>query len=618
MPRRASLLAIAATATAIGVLAALAVPATASTPTSSGTVTPPASGQSATYTWTGTLPGGANPNSDCSQSVSDTLNDHHTVTLSVPSGFYTSHKLIATFTITPTVDDAILTLEQGAAVLGSSDNGGNGAPESFILTKPVSATYDAVACTYTGVPEGYTGTLTLQTDPTGALAGGTATNLTPASYQNYVAPAGLGDSAGEPSIGVDWKTNAANGGTTMFQSDTQALKVAFDGTGSGANAAWNDVSAPNAVTSLDPILYTDSVNGRTFTSQLTGVDSLSAYTDDDGATWTPSQGGGIPSGVDHQSLGAGPYPAGSLVHSLVSYPNAVYYCSQDIAAAFCARSDHGGLTFGAGVPIYNLTQCGGLHGHVKVSPDGTVYVPNKSCGGQQGVAVSSDAGLTWTVHAIANSTPGNTDPSIGVGSNNTVYEGFVNGDGLPEITASSNHGATFSQPVNVGAVLGIKNAVFPEVVAGDGNRAAFAFLGTTTPGDSGASTFGQSADGTTYTGGEWHLYIATTADGGQTWQTVDATPTDPVQRGSICTAGTTCGADRNLLDFNDITIDKYGHVEVAYADGCTGACVTSTKVADNTHTAKATIARQYAGTGLLAAYDPTAPVTTKGHGKKKK
>ncbi|MDQ1717531.1 MAG: hypothetical protein QOE89_1484, partial [Pseudonocardiales bacterium] len=31
----------------------------------------------------------------------------------------------------------------------------------------------------------------------------------------------------------------------------------------------------------------------------------------------------------------------------------------------------------------------------------------------------------------------------------------------------------------------------------------------------------------------------------------------------------------------------------------------------------ATIARQYAGTGLLAAYDPTAPVTTKGHGKKK-
>ena len=614
MRRRAISLAASA---ALGLAAIVAVPAIASTPADSGTVSPPASGQSATYSWTGTLPGGANPNSDCSQSVSDSLNDHHTVTFAIPSGFYTSHTMVASFTITPTppVDDVILTMERGGTVLGSSDNGGNGSPETFILNNPSAASYDAIACTYSGAPEGYTGTLTVQTDPTGAIPSGTATNLTPAGYQNYAAPNGLGDSAGEPSIGADWKTNTANGGTAMFQSDTQTLKVAFDGTGSAANATWTDVSAPNAVTSLDPILYTDSGNGRTFVSQLTGADSLAAYTDDDGTTWTPSQGGGIPSGVDHQSLGAGPYPAGSLVHGLTSYPNAVYYCSQDIATAFCARSDTGGLTFGAGVPIYNLTQCGGLHGHVKVSPDGTVYVPNKSCGGSQGVAVSSDAGVTWTVHTVAGSTPGDSDPSVGVAADNSVYEGFVNGDGKPEIARSTDHGQTFSKPLNVGAALGIQNAVFPEVVAGDGNRAAFAFLGTTTPGDFNSATFGESADGKTYTGGTWDLYIATTTDGGQSWQTVDATPNDPVQRGSICTSGTTCGSNRNLLDFNDITMDKFGHVLAAYADGCTGACVTSTNVADNPHTAKATIARQYAGTGLLAAYDPVV-VAPKVHQKK--
>lgn len=617
MRRRAALLAPAVT---FGLVAALAVPAMASTPADSGTISPPASGQSASYSWTGTLPGGANPNSDCSQSVSDSLNDHHTVTFAIPSDFYTSHTMTAAFTITPTpaVDDVILTVERGGAVLGSSDTGSNGAPETFILTNPTSATYDALACTFSGAPEGYTGTLTVQTDPTGAIAGGTATNVTAASYQNYAAPGGLGDSAGEPSIGVDWKTNAATGGTAMFQADTQTLKVAFNGTGSGAAATWADVSAPNAVTSLDPILFTDSGNGRTFVSQLTGVDSLSAFTDDDGATWTPSQGGGIPSGVDHQTLGAGPYPAGSLAQPLTSYPNAVYYCSQDVATAFCARSDDGGLTFGAGVPIYNMTQCGGLHGHVKVSPDGTVYVPNKSCNGGQGVAVSTDAGLTWTVRTIPTSSPGDSDPSIGVAADNSIYEGFVNGDGKPEITRSTDHGQTFSKPVNVGAALGIQNAVFPEVVAGDGNRAAFAFLGTTTSGDYNNATFGESADGTTYTGGTWHLYIATSADGGQTWQTVDATPNDPVQRGSICTSGTTCGSNRNLLDFNDITMDKFGHVLAAYADGCTGACVTSTAVADNTHTAKATIARQYSGTGLLSTYDPPAAATTgKGHPKKK-
>ena len=67
-----------------------------------------------------------------------------------------------------------------------------------------------------------------------------------------------------------------------------------------------------------------------------------------------------------------------------------------------------------------------------------------------------------------------------------------------------------------------------------------------------------------------------TYDGGKTWVTSDATPNDPVQRGSICTGGTTCGDDRNLLDFIDVTIDNHGRVEVGYADGCTGACVTDT------------------------------------------
>ena len=52
------------------------------------------------------------------------------------------------------------------------------------------------------------------------------------------------------------------------------------------------------------------------------------------------------------------------------------------------------MTFGPAVPIYT-DQCGGLHGHVKVAPDGTVYVPNRGCGGTQGGVVSEDNGITW-------------------------------------------------------------------------------------------------------------------------------------------------------------------------------------------------------------------------------
>ena len=92
--------------------------------------------------------------------------------------------------------------------------------------------------------------------------------------------------------------------------------------------------------------------------------------------------------------------------------------------------------------------------------------------------------------------------------------------------------------------------------------------------------------------------------------TVDATPNDPVQRGTICTGGTTCGDDRNLLDFMDATVDAQGRVLVGYADGCTGACASGG--AEN-YDALATIARQSSGSTLLGAYD--AVVTGK-HVKK--
>ena len=59
----------------------------------------------------------------------------------------------------------------------------------------------------------------------------------------------------------------------------------------------------------------------------------------------------------------------------------------------------------------------------------------------------------------------------------------------------------------------------------------------------------------------------------------------------------------------DDTADRgsRAHTDQAYADGCSGACVTSTRVADNTHTAKATIARQSGGRRLFSAFDTVEP-----------
>ncbi|MGZ6752910.1 MAG: sialidase family protein, partial [Nocardioides sp.] len=308
--------------------------------------------------------------------------------------------------------------------------------------------------------------------------------------------------------------------------------------------------------------------------------------------WQPSQGGGIPSGVDHQTIGGGPQPKGVSNLPTTSYKHAVYYCSQDIAAAFCAASMDGGQTFGAGVPTYDMTRCGGIHGHVKVAPDGTAFLPNKSCGANQAVVVSTDGGQSWAIRPVPGSTPGDSDPSVGVSHDGTVYFGYVGADGKPAVAVSHDRGNHWHHRQTVGTEYHLKNAVFPTVVAGGDKRAAFAYLGTPTGGDyQNAKTFK----------GVWHLYVTYTYDGGKTWVTSDATPHDPVQRGSICTAGTTCGADRNLLDFIDVTIDKHGRVLVGYADGCIKACVTDPS--KNGHDAYTTIARQSSGKTLFAKYD---------------
>ena len=445
------------------------------------------------------------------------------------------------------------------------------------------------------------------------------------NYQSPLAP----PSSNEPSIGVDWST-----GAVMYQAAQKTDKVIFDDSTTPATATWTDVTNPTAVTTLDPILFTDKDTNRTFESQLLVACSDMGYSDNDGGLWVQSQGCGLHGAEDHQTVGGGPFHAPVPTPPAPAYPHAVYYCSQDFAngtAAFCSLSADGGITFGQPAVVYNFQTCGGLHGHLRVSPDGTAYLPNQGCftdssivdpkGDQfskQSVAVSSDDGATWTVLPIPDSRATYySDPSVAAGSGNTVYFGYENGGtdgaghtvpsaggGHPMVAVSQSHGTTWSPSIDVGQTLtlpngtttplGIQNTAFPDVIAGDDNRAAFAFLGSKTGGDYQASTFT----------GTWDLYVSMTYDGGATWTTVDATPGNPVQRGCIWLQGGSSPC-RNMLDFNDLTVDKAGRVLAAYTKGCTGACTTD-PAATNPHSAIPYIARQSDGIGLFA--NPGTPI----------
>lgn len=458
------------------------------------------------------------------------------------------------------------------------------------------------------------------------------------AYRSYA----VGFNSGEPSIGYDLLRDAA-----IVTAGTTTARMRWDAKDNLIES--KDVSDPNTVTSLDPIGFTDQKTNRSFSSQLLLGCSQLSFSDNGGDTWTPSTGCGPGTAVDHQTLGSGPYrkEGAPPTAGLTGYPDAVYYCAQNGFSGTCARSDDGGLTFPFSSPAYNVPSvttggqpdpqggaCSAIHGHLRVAPDGVVYLPNKGCGGTPtannltnseffggapALVVSEDHGTTWDVRKVPGANnPEQGDPSVAFDKAGTVYFGW--GDGInpsetqlttvtkPKVAVSKDRGKTFSKPVDVGASLGINNALFAEMTAGDPGRAAFAFLGTTSKGDTQHNGFV----------GEWHLYVATTLDGGKTWKTVDTTPKDPVQRGCISLQGTSnknvadtnlC-SQRNLLDFNDMTVDKAGRVLVSYSDGCVNACVTDTKSGSKGAITK--VLRQTSGPLLYAKAASTTPVTRTG------
>ncbi|HUR15226.1 MAG TPA: sialidase family protein [Mycobacteriales bacterium] len=402
------------------------------------------------------------------------------------------------------------------------------------------------------------------------------------TFTNFAAPGSLPNvnNAGEPTLGVNGKT-----GAMMYQAYASTYKVTVNAAGV---PSWTNVTPLQHVFNIDPILATDRTTGRTFAGGLAGECSALNYSDNDGASWTP-MGNACAGVLDHESIGSGPWKGAAPLGS--TYSRAVYYCAQNGNDA-CATSSNGGLTFGA--PVLVSGACGSLHGHVKVAPDGTAYLPNAHCGGKAGGAITTNNGSTWTSYTIPGSSePANGfDPSVAITPDGTLYESWQGADNHSYVAKSTTRGATWSTPVDVGAGLGVLTSTFQAVVAGDNGRVAVAYLGSTTGGNPFDSKWN----------GVWDLYVSYSYDAGATWTTVKAT-TDPVQRGWMCASGTTCNSGRNLLDFMDANVTTDGRVVVGYADGCIGTCAGSSGTKAQSVDAYSTIAYQSAGKGLFAAFD---------------
>src|SRR6266478_4001229 len=489
--------------------------------------------------------------------------------------------------------------------------------------------YTLVVVPYT--PTGESVHVTIELLPGSGSGGGTGFGgpdpTTPGvpRYQNFYAPSGSSaeTSSGEFNIGFNPHTGrimTMNIGPIWRLTPPELLSPAKP---ECCEALWEDKTNLSTITGLDPILFTDQKTGRTFASNSTvGANAVYGYTDNDGDSWVPFGIAAPNGGADHETIGSGPYPALlSALSTPVNQGEAVYYCSQDIVGpAACYRSDTLGASYGPSVLAYNGQgpgvpggTCGGLHGHIHVAPDGTAWLPVNQCSGLQGGVFSTDGGTTWNTFTVPNaiSQTQGADPSIAIDSDSTIYYSYVNNEPVaagnpPEGHARVVVGHRVGNTVNwtnyfdIGASHGIKNAAEIEAEGGSSGRAAVGFPGTDVAGDYQAISFP----------GKWYAFIATTYDGGVTWTTVNATPNDPVQSMTGIWQQGGSHQDRNLLDFNEITIDDKGRVLYGYSDGCvTPGCIAGT--AANDFVAFMRVARQSGGKSLFASFDTAEPAVPK-------
>jgi len=204
----------------------------ASTPASGSVTVPSATGQSASDSWTGTIPVGTNPTSDCS-GLPSTQVDEHDIQIAVPSGTYSTLNAQFSFSITwtpqtPTEDtaDEILTvIGPDGNEVGSSDGGST--TETVSAMNLGGGTYRVLACGFiNALLQNYSGQLVVTTS---ALEPSLPSAPPQGLQFSASVPADLQRDESEPLITIDKAGNEYTCGPTGFSQAADYAQVSTDG-----------------------------------------------------------------------------------------------------------------------------------------------------------------------------------------------------------------------------------------------------------------------------------------------------------------------------------------------------------------------------------------------------
>ena len=491
-----------------------------------------------------------------------------------------------------------------------ASSGTPGGVEEVVLTRPPAGAYTVVVQPFVVVPGGsYTGFAAIGSAPPdqgsnsyfGPLVTATSTGVptstpAPSTGPFQVSFSYVGRQAAEPTIGVN-RDNIAFFAASTFDFPTSTAPARLAHTlvmrSKDKGASWQAVSPPLVSNlpdseddptfppfSLDPYVYVDAVGanpasrtGRVFSIDLDAACGANAiFSDDEGSTWTqvPLFACNEPAN-DHQTVVTAPPPPGVAT---AGYPSMLYFCYNQVGDATCSRSNNGGLSFTPTTPAFPGVDpgsagslCGSLTGHLAADSQGRIFLPKGHCG-LPWVAVSSDAGNTWTRVNITKATKmDDHEVTLAVDTADNVYAVWQDGTfRLPFLSVSRDHGMSWSAPRMI-APPGVHEVNFPTITAGDPGRIGVLFPGS------------ESKDFSD-PGRPWNLYVVVSVNAMDqnpvfTW-TVANPKNDPVHRGD-CGPGRCDAADGgSMFDFLDIVASPVdGILWGTASDTCTGDCVTN-------------------------------------------
>ena len=173
-----------------------------------------------------------------------------------------------------------------------------------------------------------------------------------------------------------------------------------------------------------------------------------------------------------------------------------------------------------------------------------------------GFAHSSNGGLTYTNSAVSPASSADTGQAFpvvadaGNGKLSAVWVEVIGNSSRIQYNSSSDFGNTWGTPrtlVSGGA------SVYPWVDARGGKVAVSLYHTSTSGTPSGVPA-----------GTQWFESYVESTDGGATFSPMITADPTAVKSGPICTDGINCSSDRELGDFQQVTIDPQSRANLSY------------------------------------------------------